>query len=80
MRDKMVATYRIKANEIDDFLRLFRTDYADRDLTVTVETAYMSPFQDITNARILSTVEAENSGGKPFKIMTIEEMEALARC
>jgi hypothetical protein len=79
MRDKMVATYKIKANEIDDFLLLFRTDYADRDQTVTVETAQVSSFQDITNTRILGTVEAENSGGKPFKIMTIEEMEALAQ-
>jgi hypothetical protein len=75
----MVATYRIKANEIDDFLRLFRTDYADRDLTVTVETAQVIPFQTVTNDRILGTIEAENAGGKPFKIMTIDDLEALVQ-
>jgi hypothetical protein len=74
----MTATYTIKAHEIEDFLRLFKTDYANRDITVTVETAETSP-QEATNRRILQTAAAENSGTPPYKTMSIEELEAMAQ-
>jgi hypothetical protein len=76
-RKKMVATYQVKAQEIDEFLNMFRISYADRDVVITVETAQTEISQTATNTRILGTVKVENSGVKPFKVMTMEELQAM---
>jgi hypothetical protein len=78
----MIATYKIKATEIDDFLHLFRSDFFNCDVTITVETARDADSifsQAATNARILNTVASENSGNEPHKTMTIAELEAMAQ-
>jgi hypothetical protein len=74
----MIATYTVKAHEIEDFLRIFKSDYADCDVTVTVETS-VSASQEVTNRRIIQTVAAENSGKAPYKTMSIDEFEAMTQ-
>jgi hypothetical protein len=74
----MTATYTIKAHEIEDFVRLFKADYANRDVTVTVETSGSS-WQEAVNGRILKTIAAENSGSAPYKTMMIDELEAMTQ-
>jgi hypothetical protein len=79
----MTATYTIKANEIDDFLRLFKPNYFNHDVTITIETMQDDSdttfSQATTNARILNTVAVENSGKEPYKTMTVAELETLAQ-
>jgi hypothetical protein len=73
----MTTTYLVQPDEADYFIQVFKKSFADRAVKVTVETLYETPEE--TNRRILKTVEAENSGRAPFKILTMQELAEMVQ-
>ncbi|MDR0867440.1 MAG: hypothetical protein LBP75_03065 [Planctomycetota bacterium] len=78
----MIATYQVKPQEIETFVAQLRSYRAVDELKITVETVTPQPTpetQSATNARILRSWQAANSGEPPYKTLTVEEMEAMIK-
>ncbi|GHS91235.1 hypothetical protein FACS1894139_01040 [Planctomycetales bacterium] len=78
----MIATYQVKPNEFGILEKILQSYLTTGALKITIEPVspqLTAETQEEVNARILRTIEAEKSGLPPFKIMTMEEMEAMVQ-
>jgi hypothetical protein len=80
----MVATYQLKPNELTaDFLQVLKSTFHDKVISLTVEeipdeTAYLLSTK-ANREHLLAGITAAKSG-KPFRTLTIKEMDALVSC
>jgi len=78
----MVATYRLKADEItQNLLETIRNNYKDKEVEITIqevedETAHLLKSQ--ANREHLLRGMEEIQSGSPLQTMTLEQLNALA--
>ena len=73
----MTATLQIEPQQAHEFLRVFEKFFDGKKTKAPAK--IKKETQAEVNARILSAVEAANSGKPPFITMTMEELEAMVR-
>jgi hypothetical protein len=77
----MIVTYQIKPYEADDFLKMFRNTFLEKEVKITIETISSetdSIAQETTRQQMLKALEAEKRGDF-VHTMTIEELEAMVQ-
>jgi len=78
----MVATYRLRADEITgSLLETIRNNYRDKEIEITIqevedETAYL--LKSEANRRHLLRGIEEIQSGTPLQTMTLEQLDGLA--
>jgi len=79
----MVATYRLRADEITDiFLNSIKENYRNKEIEITIqevedETEYL--LKSDANRQHLQRGIEEIKSGTPLKTLTIEHLEQLAK-
>ena len=79
----MVATYRLKADEINDiFLKSIQDNYRDKEIEITIqevedETEYLLK-SEANRQHLLRGIE-EIKSSTPLHTMTVEQLEQLAK-
>jgi hypothetical protein len=78
----MVATYRLRADEINDtFLKNIQNNYMNKEIEITIkeiedETEYL--LKSEPNRRHLLRGIEEIRSGAPLQTMTVEQLDSLA--